>query len=268
MRKLKNVEIVALFFLGLFLFNFFWSYYVSSSAIAATSNKFHHFNTNGILKGISIIGMLCSFLFSFSFTFIKLRPLLSFILYLLLVLAINFNIYIIQLHYAFICVCLIYVAFFYSENEKENFVTVFNHRFHSKHLILILFFSSFTISGISKFFFDGWTSGYLFRTIALREKYFLILPAFRNAPLIIFQILSFLIGGLEILCLPLYLYRKTRFIIWLSSLLLHVFIYIGMSNINNISIAMIIVHLFLYDSTLFEHSSKGIIEKQLQVLKK
>lgn len=261
MRQLKNLENISLFFLGFFLLNYFWSYFVSSSAIAATSNEKNHLivifltkflglKIDEVLKAVSAIGMLASLLFSLSFSFrvIKFRPALSLILYSLLALTINFNIYIVQLHYAFICVCLIYLAFFHSENEEENIINVFHSKFHSKHFILLLFFTSFTLSGISKFFFDGWTSGFLFKSIAARENYFFMIP--KNAQMIIFQLLSFLVGGLEVLCLPLYLYRKSRFAIWLASLLLHVFIYIGMRNINNISVAMIIIHFFLYDRNL------------------
>lgn len=253
MHKLKNLHHASLFLLGIFLANFFWAYFQSKQVIIATSS-YNFLYSDFLITCLSLLGILSSILFSFSYNFHNARRILSLILYLLILVSINFNLFLLQLHYAYTSVSLIYLAFFYAQNEEDNFITLFKTKFHSKHFITVLFFASFTMSGISKFFFDEWRDGQCLMGVFSRPGLFFAYKIARQIPQEAYALLSWLIGAIELLSLPLYLYRPTRFIAWLLILLLHVAIFITMKDINNISIALIFIQLFLFDKSTFEKS--------------
>ncbi len=257
MLKLKRVDQFALFAIGIFLFDFFFSYHTSRAVIVATSSRDNHwlmllltrFFSGDVLTVIDFFcwaGMGLALLFPY-FVFknsVKLKW-ASLLLYGLMVALINFNLYLMQLHYAYLGVLLVYLAFFFSFNDLENLLEIRGEKIHSKHLLLILFFSSFSIAGASKFFFADWVSGYSLKIMLARKDQFIGFEYVEAVPLIFFKFAAWMAGMIELLSLPLYLYPKTRKGIWIANLLLQVFIFITIKDVHNISTAMILILLFL-----------------------
>lgn len=223
--------------------NFFWSCFSSANIIITTSE--HHNFPIFWLKFIAVIGLIASLLFCW-----KLRKISSLILYLSMAFIIGINRNLMQVHYAFLGVTFIYLTFFYSEIENQNVIRIKNKEFHTKFLLLLLFMSSYTISGVSKFYFANWINGIFLQSILTSDRYYLA-PYFSAFPLSFFKSLSLLVAILEALALPLHLWKKTRFALWMAILFLHTGIALALPKIFNISSAMILVQLFYFYPALY-----------------
>lgn len=265
MQRFKNLEQFSLALIGLNMSYFFWSYLKSLSVIIATRpgdktlttkviSTIIQINPDLTLRTICILGCILSLIFVSPFTNRELRRAIAVILYFCMMMAIGYNIILLQVHYAFLSLTLLYYGPFYSKHDQENFILIKNNKIHSKYFLQILFMSSLLISGCSKLFFFKWNDGTLLQGILSHLSPDEIGAFFQKIPLFYFKLISRLIALYEIICFPLYLWNKTRFISWMAVVLLHIGIFLFVQEVRNIAFTMIFVQLFYYEPTLFDES--------------
>ncbi len=251
MQKLKEMHKPNIFFLMFYFIYFFVSYLVSVDFIKSTS-RYNHIQY--IKEGLTVICFLGIFLCIMVLVRQRVR-LAAFMIYIFTVILINVNFNLLQLHYSYLCICLLHLMFFYqTENNRFQWFTIFNKRIHSKFMLGLFFNLTVTISGLSKCFHPGWFSGAALKFIISRNYFMntlLGLGAMSNKTMV-FN--SWCILLMEIVALPLFLFRKTRLIGLIVNLLLQLGIFVFMPDIRNISIAMIIVFFYIYDHGLYSSS--------------
>lgn len=238
--------------LGLYLGFFFYTFFSTAEIISATST--YVLLKPWMVKLLGGLGVAFSAVFCFAES--ERRKKLSLVLYFLIVAAVNMNLALNQLHYTFISLCLIYVAFFWSERNADNYFVFRGKVFHSKLILAALLFLAVFISGASKFFFVHWRNGNLVEHFLL-QNLGPSWPSLTFWPRWMFQAAALAIGLLELSLLPLFLYRRTRFTAWCAGFVLYAVIFAAMKQVTNIAIAMMIIHLFMYESAVYKTAEQS-----------
>lgn len=230
----------------LYYLYFFYTYFSSVEFIQQTSLYKTSATTVWILTGACWLGILLC-LAVIGKMYVRLFTLL---IYALSVVLINTNFLLIQLHYYYLSVCLLHLAFF-PKKESENLI-FYGREIDSRYVLGFFFNATVTISGLSKCFLEGWFNGSTLRFIFSRPfavNSFLGLKTLDTNILIVCSVIILL---MEILTLPLFIFKKTRILSWWLNMLLHIGIFTLMPDIRNISVAMMIVFFYIYKKSLYQ----------------
>jgi len=106
----------------------------------------------------------------------------------------------------------------------------------------------YTISGLHKYSSPSWYDGTAIHKLMDNPlaRVGIIRDIMSSAPDIVFTIQTYFSLALEILFLPLVLFRKTRFIAWLAILGMH-FGILSMINFTDLTLGVVMFHLFTFD---------------------
>jgi len=249
MRLNINKDYLIFYSLIIFLGIFFSSYHESEStinlsgtlySIGSLNSLLSYFRENQLFSILSNIGMFFCIL-----AFIpKLIRLFAFLFWFLISILIANNLLLLQLHYAFLNLTLIHIALYFKQNNQ---LEIKKFKIHSKFLLLALFYLVFSISGLSKLFYSGWFDGSALK-FSITRKFILQFFLNKNLEDMFYLVMGYITLFIEIFSFPLLLWKKTRLLIFLLNLCLHIFIMIFMPKIFNISIVLLLVHVYLYES--------------------
>lgn len=224
---------------------FFASYYLSAETILNTSSVSSSYSVTA-LRLVALAGCLISL----AGLWRKISAYSGIIVYLLAVWSININYTLLQLHYSYLAICLLHYIIFKEDplalSGKWGKWTI-----DSRYLMGFLFNLTFTISGFSKCFYSPWLDGSAFRFLVSRPYQLSLSLDLKSLDLTVLAALSYVVLLIEIMSLPLFLFRKTRLIGWIINVIFHLFIFSFMPDIRNISSALLISFIYIFDRKLY-----------------
>lgn len=231
--------------LGIYMCIYFCAQYKEFDVLFV---NFFHPTLEKIFFSKFFIGV--GFLASLLFTFGIIRRLSAPFILLACLFLLQQNQFLYEVHFGYIgwmllCFMILAEGEPYSLYPKSVHSWRYPKIFH--YLCLLSLGSSYTASGLAKHIFDGWNSGEaikFFFHAGMSRPYVRILSENFNQEFYIFM--TYFVGLIEVITLPMLFYKKTRPYIWLiltAGQLQMIFI----SKIYNVSIAMFIFHIFCFN---------------------
>lgn len=254
----KTIFILVRLGLAMYLLYFFYIYNYSLDYLIETSTQFTEIAGSNfsdyfeLCKNTVRLATLFGMLFSVFLIFGFLIRISCLILWICLLISFNANQLIAQLYYSYIAITL---ACFVLFNEQKLFclnVNFFKNKMTEGPWRLVfgkLFYMTVFVSGCSKVFVNEWRSGTILKHLC--DQFFLKdYTNYCNSPEYVFNFLTYTALFIELTSI-FFLLKKFRFIVWILNIILQIGI-IFFLPVHNISVAIILVQLFIFHSSLFK----------------